>query len=147
MRAGLVAVVLAMLSLAACQTPEPPLLPAPPPPPLALPGPSPLPPCPQGRFYEEGLASWYGRSHHGKMTASGAPFDMHALTGAHRRLELGTRVRVTNLANGRAVELLINDRGPHVRGRILDASMRAAEELGFFERGTTRVRIETLTAC
>ena len=93
------------------------------------------------------MAAWYGRSHHGKKTASGAPFDMHALTAAHRRLPFGTRVMVTNLANGRAVELLINDRGPHVRGRILDASMRAAQELGFLDHGTARVRIETLTAC
>lgn len=131
-----------MLALAACQTAV-----VPPSPPEPEPEPPPLD-CPQASQYrEEGIASWYGRTHHGKKTASGVPFDMNALTAAHRRLPLGTRVKVTNLANGRAVELLINDRGPYIRGRILDASLRAAQMLGFEERGTTRVRIETLTAC
>jgi rare lipoprotein A len=136
-------VVAAMLALAACQTAVVP--PPPPPPPAPEPEPPPLD-CPQtSQYREEGVASWYGRTHHGKKTASGVPFDMHALTAAHRRLPLGTQVRVTNLANRRAVELLINDRGPYIRGRILDTSMRAAQELDFIERGTTRVRIETLT--
>jgi rare lipoprotein A len=64
------------------------------------------------RYEERGLASWYGKRHHGKRTASGQRFDMNALTAAHRTLPFGTRVEVTNLANGRAVILVINDRGP-----------------------------------
>lgn len=129
--------ILAMLWLAACQTavvPEPPEL-EPEPPPMA---------CQEVvTFRQDGVASWYGPNHHGKKTASGVPFDMNAMTAAHRRLPLGTRVKVTNLANGRQTELLINDRGPYIRGRILDASRRAAQVLGFESRGTTQVRIET----
>src|SRR5207244_773422 len=76
-----------------------------------------------------GTASWYGEAHHRKKTASGEPFDMHALTAAHRTLPFGTRVLVTNLANGRAVEVRINDRGPVVRDRIIDLSYGAARAL------------------
>lgn len=127
-----------MLSLAACQTavlpPEPP---EPEPPPME---------CQEVvTFHQQGIASWYGPNHHGKKTASGVPYDMNAMTAAHRRLPLGTRVKVTNLANGRQTELLINDRGPYIRGRILDASRRAAQVLGFESRGTTQVSIETMT--
>lgn len=93
---------------------------------------------------EQGRASWYGRARHGKATADGQPMDRNAMTAAHRRLPLGSRVRVTNLENGRSVELTINDRGPYVRGRVIDVSQRAAEELGFRQSGTARVRIETL---
>lgn len=147
MRLGPIAM-LAMLGLAACQAAPPPPPPAPPPP-LPAPQAAPLPPpeCPRAQAYEEGVASWYGSSHHGKTTASGAPFDMHALTAAHRRLALGTRIRVTSLASGRQVELEVNDRGPFIRGRVLDVSQRAAQLLGFVEAGTIRVRIETLTPC
>ena len=98
-------------------------------------------------FREEGTASWYGKSHHGKPTASGERFDMGAMTAAHRRLPLGTRVKVTNLRNSREVTLRINDRGPHTRGRILDVSHKGAEQLGFVDSGTARVRVETLGAC
>ena len=90
----------------------------------------------------EGVASWYGAQHQGKLTAGGLPFDMRELSAAHRTLRLGTRVRVTNLDNGRWVEVCINDRGPFARDRVLDLSRAAAEELGFLERGTCRVRIE-----
>ncbi len=72
---------------------------------------------------------------------------MNGMTAAHRRLALPTTIRVTNLDNGRAVEVTVNDRGPNVRGRILDLSQRAAQELGFVERGTARVRIETIEGC
>jgi len=91
-----------------------------------------------------GMASWYGREHHGRRTASGERFDMNALTAAHRTLPFGTRVRVTNLDNGRAVEVHINDRGPFRRGRILDVSKAAAAELRMIGPGTARVRIEVV---
>src|SRR5581483_2190751 len=79
---------------------------------------------------QQGRASWYGRQHQRRPTASGEPYDMRALTCAHRTLPLGTRVLVTNLDNGRSVELRVNDRGPFVDGRILDLSYAAAERLG-----------------
>lgn len=96
------------------------------------------------RYEERGLASWYGKRHHGRRTASGQRFDMNALTAAHRTLPFGTRVEVTNLANGRAVVLVINDRGPFVKGRMLDVSRRAAADLGFLRKGLARVRVRVL---
>jgi rare lipoprotein A len=72
---------------------------------------------------------------------------MNALTAAHRRLPLGTRIRVTNLENNRVVELLVNDRGPYVRRRILDVSQRAARQLGFVDDGRATVRIEIIEPC
>ena len=92
----------------------------------------------------EGEASWYGAKHHGKLTASGQTFDMYKPSAAHPKLRLGTRVRVTNLGNGRSVELCVNDRGPYSGGRILDVSYAAAVALGFIEVGHARVRIEIL---
>lgn len=97
----------------------------------------------QGRVLE-GVSSWYGREFDGRPTASGERFDMHGLSAAHRTLPLGTRARITNLDNGREVELLINDRGPFVSGRILDCSYGAAKALGFAGAGLARVRIEVL---
>lgn len=91
---------------------------------------------------EEGIASWYGGRHHGGPTASGERYDQNAMTAAHRRLPLGTVVRVTNLANGRSVTLRINDRGPYIGGRIIDVSRAAAAELGFIGRGLARVRVD-----
>lgn len=99
------------------------------------------------RHVEEGVASWYGSSHHGKPTASGERFDMNAMTAAHRRLPLGTTVKVTNLRNSREATLRINDRGPYVRGRVLDVSHKGAQVLGFTDAGTARVRIESVRAC
>ncbi len=96
---------------------------------------------------EQGTASWYGRAHHGRTTASGEPFDMHALTAAHRTLPFGTMILVTNLENGRSVVLTVNDRGPFVRGRILDVSYRAALELDFLADSLARVRIAELAPC
>lgn len=90
---------------------------------------------------EEGIASWYGESYHGRPTASGEPFDMHASTAAHRRLPFGTLVRVRNLENGKQATLRINDRGPFVRGRVVDVSRRGAEELGLVAPGTAEVRL------
>jgi len=91
-----------------------------------------------------GVASWYGQPHHGRKTASGEPFDMHALTAAHRTLPLGTRVLVTNLANGRVVEVRINDRGPTIPDRIIDLSYAAARALEAVGAGVFRVRIAVL---
>ena len=94
---------------------------------------------------EIGTASWYGDAHQGLPTASGEPFDMHDLTAAHRTLPLGTRVRVTNLANGRSVVVRVNDRGPFVPGRILDLSYAAAQALAAVHAGITRVRVVPLS--
>ncbi|MDH3475703.1 MAG: septal ring lytic transglycosylase RlpA family protein [Rhodospirillales bacterium] len=102
--------------------------------------------APGGKVVETqvGMASWYGDRFHGRKTASGQRFDMHALTAAHRSLPFGTRVRVINLANNRVVVVTINDRGPFVRGRIIDLSKRAAEVLGYRQKGVTKVRVEVL---
>ena len=97
------------------------------------------------RGYDEtGMASYYGVQHHGKRTASGEPFDPHALTAAHRQLPFGARVKVTNLANDKSVIVRINDRGPHTRGRLIDLSREAAAQLGILQDGTARVRIQNL---
>jgi rare lipoprotein A len=96
------------------------------------------------RSGEFGLASYYGSKFHGARTASGERFDKHAMTAAHRSLPFGTRVRVTNLANGEQVTVRINDRGPAIKDRIIDLSQGAAAELGFLKQGITRVRIEVL---
>ena len=93
----------------------------------------------------EGKASWYGAQHQGKTTASGEPFDMHKLTAAHPSLAFGTRVRVTNLNNGRSVIVRINDRGPFKGGRIIDVSREAAEQLDMLKAGVVAVRIELVS--
>lgn len=91
-----------------------------------------------------GVASWYGKNFHGRTTASGEKFDMNGMTAAHRTLPFGTKVRVTNLSNGRSVVLTINDRGPKLKSREIDVSRRAAGQLGFRRKGKARVRIETI---
>lgn len=91
-----------------------------------------------------GIASWYGADFHGLATASGEVYDMEALTGAHRTLPLGTVVKVTNVVNGKQVLVRINDRGPYVKGRIVDLSHAAARELGMVEDGVTPVQLEVL---
>jgi rare lipoprotein A len=91
---------------------------------------------------EEGAASYYADSLQGNSTASGEPYDRDALTAAHRTLAFGTKVRVTNLDNGRSVVVRINDRGPHVKSRIIDLSGAAAEKLGMLDAGEATVRIE-----
>ena len=93
---------------------------------------------------QDGLASVYDKHFSGKSTASGERYDSRALTAAHRTLPFGTNIRVTNLENGRSVQVRINDRGPHVRGRIVDLSSSAAAALGF-KTGVARVRIEILS--
>jgi rare lipoprotein A len=99
-------------------------------------------PLKSARGYDEvGMASWYGSDFHGKKTATGERYNMYGLSAAHKTLPLGTKVRVTNLSNGRSVYLTINDRGPFVRGRILDLSYGAAQKLGSVNQGVIRVRI------
>jgi rare lipoprotein A (peptidoglycan hydrolase) len=91
-----------------------------------------------------GTASWYGPGHHGKRTASGARFDMSALTAAHRSLPLGTLLRVENLANGRVVLVRVNDRGPFSGQRIVDLSRAAARRIGLEASGTGRVALSVV---
>ncbi len=95
-------------------------------------------------YDQSGIASWYGPGFDGKATANGETYDENALTAAHNTLPLPTVVRVTNLENGRAIELRINDRGPFAHGRIIDVSRRAAQLLGFETMGTARVRVQVL---
>lgn len=95
-------------------------------------------------FDEVGQASWYGRPHHGQRTASGEVFDMNGLTAAHRTLPFGTRVRVTSFDNGRSVEVRINDRGPFARGRVIDLSYAAAQQLGAVRAGIFRVGVTVI---
>jgi rare lipoprotein A len=93
---------------------------------------------------EVGVASWYGQEFHGRPTSSHEVFNMNDMTAAHRTLPFGTHVMVTNLANDRSVVVRINDRGPFVRGRIIDLSYAAARVLGLIGPGTARVRLENL---
>lgn len=90
---------------------------------------------------DRGKASWYGPEFQGSPTASGEPFDMHALTAAHRTLPLGSYARVRNLDNGRSVVVRINDRGPHARRRMIDLSYAAAQEIRMVGAGTARVEV------
>jgi rare lipoprotein A len=94
--------------------------------------------------YQIGTASWYGEYFVGKPTASGEDFDMYDMTAAHPTLPLGSYVRVTNLRNGRAVVVKVNDRGPIVPGRIIDLSYGAAQALEFEHRGLQRVRLDVV---
>lgn len=96
------------------------------------------------QYDETGVASWYGPQFHGKATANGAVFDMNKVTAAHRTLPLPSYVRVTNLDNGRSLEVLVNDRGPFAKNRIIDLSRRSAQLLGFETKGTALVRVEVL---
>ncbi len=97
-------------------------------------------------YDETGIASWYGPGFHGKATANGETYDQYAMTAAHRTLPLPSAVRVTNLENGRAVTLRVNDRGPFSKNRIIDVSRKGAQLLGFEGKGTARVRVEILPA-
>lgn len=97
-----------------------------------------------GGYVETGIASWYGEEFHGKMTSSREIYDMNDLTAAHNSLPLGTFVAVTNLNNGRAVIVRINDRGPFVKNRVIDLSYAAARAIDMIGTGTAPVRIEVL---
>jgi len=92
---------------------------------------------------QTGKASWYGPQHQGKRTASGEIFDQALLTAAHQTLPFGTKIKVTNLANGKSVEVKINDRGPFTDDRIIDLSLAAAKALEMTQTGTATVRIES----
>jgi rare lipoprotein A len=121
------------LALAACSTTPPP----------SPPHPSPPHSSPERAQYGE--ATFYGKNHHGGPTASGERFDMWALTAAHRTLRMNSRVRVTNLRNGRVVVVRINDRGPFGNHRrIIDLSYAAARALDMIEAGVVPVRLEVL---
>lgn len=97
-------------------------------------------------YRERGMASWYGRDFHGKPTSGGEPYDMHAMTAAHKTLPIPTWVEVRNLSNGNRVIVRVNDRGPFVDGRIIDLSYRAAQELDMIRDGTARVEVRALGA-
>jgi rare lipoprotein A len=102
-------------------------------------------------YRKVGIASYYGGEtlgidFHGRQTANGEIYDMHALTAAHPTLPMPSLVNVTNLENGRSLVLRVNDRGPYMNGRIIDVSRGAAQQLGFEQKGTARVRVEVLAA-
>ena len=92
----------------------------------------------------KGVSSFYAEDFHGKLTANGEVYDMYGLTAAHKTLPLNTIVRVTNLVNNKSLILRINDRGPYIKGRILDCSYGAAKKLDFIVQGTTDVKIEVI---
>ncbi len=98
----------------------------------------------ESREPQYGVASWYGPDFHGKHTSSGEVYDMYQFTCAHNTLPLGTIVMVTNLDNGRSLELKVNDRGPFVKERIIDVSYAAARMLGMWEKGTAPVKVEVV---
>lgn len=95
-------------------------------------------------YDESGIASWYGPDFHGKQTANGEIFDQNAVSAAHKTLPMPSVVRVTNLENGRALVIRVNDRGPFANGRVIDLSRRAAQLLGFEGQGTARVRVQIM---
>lgn len=153
----LVPLLLSLLGVASCAAlKRPPVVPpvapsappaAPLPPAMTPPAPPPAPlsvepaPAEQPYFTQQGIASFYGKAHQGRRTAAGERFDMTDFTAAHRTLPFGTVVRVTNLRNGKTVKARINDRGPHVKGRVIDLSLAAAHSLGIRD-GLARVRVE-----
>jgi rare lipoprotein A len=147
-RLGGVLCVLAATALGACATVPPREATAPPREATAPPREATVPPVPEmvappraPRVIATGKASWYGEPHHGRKTANGEVFDMNALTAAHPTLPLGTHLLVTNLANGRSVEVRVNDRGPVAPDRVIDLSYAAARALGVVADGVFRVRI------
>ena len=91
-----------------------------------------------------GEASWYGPGFHGRLTANGERYDQNAMTAAHKSLNFGTKVKVTNLNNGKSVTVRINDRGPYVGGRIIDVSAAAARSLDMMSSGVAPVRVDIL---
>jgi rare lipoprotein A len=93
---------------------------------------------------QSGMASFYHDRFHGRKTASGIRYDKNELSAAHKTLPLGTRVRVTDSRTGRDVVVRINDRGPFVKGRVIDLSRAAADQLGFMAKGVSRVKVEVL---
>jgi len=103
-------------------------------------------PAPESRVAQTGIASWYGPGFHGQATASGVIYNQYDLTAAHQTLPLGSRVMVTNLNNGKSIEVRVNDRGPFAKGRIIDLSHAAAQSIDMVGPGTAPVRIEVIEA-
>jgi rare lipoprotein A len=144
--------VIAALALAGCASKT--VAPGPPVPPEPAKPATPKPYRVMGQWYtpladargfrQEGIASWYGEQFHGRRTSNGEIYDMNGISAAHKTLPLGTYVRVVNLANHRSLDVRINDRGPFVRGRIIDLSYGAAVKLGVAEPGTAPVEIVAL---
>ncbi|OFY67551.1 MAG: hypothetical protein A3H98_03440 [Bacteroidetes bacterium RIFCSPLOWO2_02_FULL_36_8] len=97
--------------------------------------------CSRSLYTETGVASWYGDDFHGKKTANGEIFSKRKLTAAHKTLNFNCMVKVTNLDNGKSVVVRINDRGPFVKGRIIDLSKKAAKKIGLIKSGTAKVKI------
>ena len=97
-----------------------------------------------GPYYEVGIASWYGPGFDGNLTANGEVYDMNGVSAAHKTLPFGTIVRVVDLETGRSVVVRINDRGPFIKGRIIDLSKGAAEKLGLIDKGITKVGLRIL---
>ncbi len=93
-------------------------------------------------YRSEGIASWYGRDFHGRLTANGEVFDMHSLSAAHPTMPIPSYARVTNLDNGRSIIVRVNDRGPYARNRVIDLSIGAAKALRFYSKGLAHVRVE-----
>jgi rare lipoprotein A len=115
------------------------------PPPAPVPEPPPRPDREdeaRGAEEETGIASFYAHRFHGRRTASGVRYDMHAMTCAHPNAPFGTRLRVTDVETGRSVVVVVNDRGPFARGRVVDLSLAAAKRLGIVKRGLARVKVE-----
>ncbi|WP_051938373.1 septal ring lytic transglycosylase RlpA family protein [Ghiorsea bivora] len=98
------------------------------------------------QYSQVGIASWYGKKFHGRKTANGETYNMYAMTAAHTTLPMPSLVLVTNLDNGKSVKVRVNDRGPFVKGRLIDLSYAAAKALGYAKQGTARVRVQTLNA-
>lgn len=94
---------------------------------------------------QSGLASYYGKEFHGRRTASGQRFDMNKLTAAHRKLPIGSRVRVTHHGTGKSIVVTVTDRGPFKKGRVIDLSLAAARSLGMVKAGVSRVSVELLS--
>lgn len=103
-----------------------------------------VPTPPETQLSQTGIASWYGPGFHGKATANGEIYDQNQFTAAHQTLPLGTRVMVTNLENGSAAEVMINDRGPFAKGRIIDLSYAAAQSISMVGPGTALVRVDVI---
>ena len=128
------------LALGACTPP-----PAPAPPVEKKLPVKPKPAAPKVLSVQRGIASWYSiKTNYGTKTASGRPLKNTAYTAAHKTLPMGSKVRVTNLRNGRSELLTITDRGPYIRGRIIDVTIGSAKRLGFYKNGLTRVKVEVL---
>jgi rare lipoprotein A len=145
-----VAAVALVLSVAGCVTSPTSVTMPPPdessPPDVSSPPAASTPPAVLSPLVQTGQASWYGEPHHGQRTASGEIYDMRQFTAAHRTLPLGTRLVVTNLRNGRSVEVRVNDRGPVAAGRIIDLSYAAALELGAVSDGIFPVRLRVVSS-